>query len=112
MTQAPKSSPEIKWDGKTWFVTLPVEHGKLLEAKWEPGFTYVVRIRKAGTGGPWSFGFATPIPGCTFVDLKPDTEYEVQVRAKNAAGEGEPAYLRMRTDPVGAATNIVPFPKR
>ena len=112
MTQAPSSGPEIKWDGKTWFVTLPVEHGKLLEAKWEPGFTYVVRIREAGTGGPWSFGFATPIAGCTFVDLKPDTEYEVQVRAKNAAGEGEPAYLRMRTDPVGAANNIVPFPKR
>ena len=111
MTQAPNSGPQIKWDGKTWFVTLPVEHGKLFEAKWEPGFTYVVRNREAGTV-PWSFGFETPIPGCTFVDLKPDTEYEVQVRAKNAAGEGEPAYLRMRTDPVGAATNIVPFPKR
>ena len=111
MTQAPNSGPQIKWDGKTWIVTLPVEHGKLFEAKWEPGFTYVVRIREAGTG-PGSFGFETPIPGCTFVDLKPDTEYEIQVRAKNAAGEGEPAYLRMRTDPVGAATNIVPFPKR
>ena len=111
MTQAPSSGPEIKWDGKTWFVTLPVEHGKLLEAKWEPGLTYVIRIREAGTED-WSFGFATPIAGCTFVDLKPDTEYEVQVRAKNAAGEGEPAHLRMRTDPVGAANNIVPFPKR
>ena len=111
MTQAPKSSPEIKWDGKTWSVTLPVERGKVLEAKWQPGVTYVVRIREAGAGD-WSFGLATPIPTCTFVHLKPDTEYEVQVRAKTATGEGEPACLRMRTDPAGAATNVVPFPKR
>ena len=111
MTQAPKPGPEIKWDGKTWHVTLPVEHGRLLEAKWEPGVTYVVRIREVGCRD-WSFGFATPISTCTFVDLKPDTEYEVQVRANSAGGEGEPACLRMRTDPVGAATNVVPFPKR
>ena len=87
MTQAPKPGPEIKWDGKTWHVTLPVEHGQVLEAKWEPGHTYIVRIREVASG-PWSFGFQTPIPTCTFVDLKPDTEYEVQVRAKTAAGEG------------------------
>ena len=109
MTQPPKPSPENKWDGKTWSVTLPVERGKVLETKWEQDHTYVVRIREAGTG---SFGFETPIPDCTFVDLNPDTEYEVQVRAKHAAGEGEPAHLRMRTDPAGAATNIIPFPKR
>ena len=111
MTQAPKPGPKIKWDGKTWHVTLPVERDRLLEAKWEPGHTYIVRIREVASG-PWSFGFQTPIPTCTFVDLKPDTEYEVQVRAKTAAGEGEPACLRMRTDPAGAATNVVPFPKR
>ena len=111
MTQGTKTSPAIKWDGKTWFVTLPVEDGKVLEAKWEPGLTYVVRIREAGTEA-WSFGFETPVPSCTFVDLKPDTEYELQVRAKNRAGEGTPAYLTMRTDAVGASTNIVPFPKR
>ena len=111
MTQGQKPGPETKWHGKTWRVTLPVEHGRLLEAKWEPGVTYVVRIREVGCGD-WSLGFATPISTCTFVDLKPDTEYEVQVRAKTAAGEGEPTCLRMRTDPVGAATNVVPFPKR
>ena len=111
MTQGNKTNPEIKWDGKTWIVTLPVEHGKVLEAKWEPGLTYVVRIREVGTE-QWSFGFETPITGCTFVDLKPDTEYELQVRAKNAAGEGAPAYLKMCTNPAGTSSNIIPFPKR
>ena len=61
MTQGTKTTPAIKWDGKTWFVTLPVEDGKALEAKWEPGLTYVVRIREVGTEA-WSFGFETPVP--------------------------------------------------
>ena len=111
MAQRNETTPEIKWDGKTWFVTLPVEHGKVLEAKWEPGLTYVIRIREAGTEA-WSFGCEIPIATCTFVDLKPDTEYEFQVRAKNAAGEGKPSYLTMRTNPAGSSSNIVPFPKR
>ena len=111
MTQDNKTGPEIQWDGKTWLVTLPVENGKVLEAKWEPGLTYVIRIREAGTQD-WSFGFETPIATCTFVDLKPDTEYELQVRAKNAAGEGAPSYLTMRTNPAGGSSNIIPFPKR
>ena len=93
-------------------MTLPVEDGNVLEAKWEPGLTYVIRIRESGTDQPWSFGFETPIPSCTFVDLKPDTEYELQVRAKNAAGEGPPSYLAMRTNPAGGSSNIIPFPQR
>ncbi len=72
---------------------------------------YVIRIREAGTTD-WGFSFETPIPTCTFVDLEPDIEYELQVRAKTPAGEGEPAYIKMRTNPAGAAINIVPFPKR
>ena len=83
MTQATTTGPDIRWDGKTWFVSLPVEHGKVLEGKWEPGLTYVIRVREAGSEH-WSFGFETPIPSCTFVDLTPDTDYELQVRAKNA----------------------------
>lgn len=90
---------------------LPVEHGKVLEAKWEPGLTYVIRIREAGTG-PWSFGVETPIATCTFVDLKHDTEYEIQVRTRNPAGVGKPSYFRMRTNPVGGSSNVIPFPKR
>lgn len=112
MLEGASNNPEIKWDGKTWFVTLPVDDGKVLDAKWEPGLTYVIRIRERGADRPWSFGFETPIPGCTFVDLKPDTEYELQIRAKDAAGEGPPTCLAMRTDPAGGSSNIIPFPQR
>ena len=111
MTRTEKTGPTIEWDGTTWCVTLPVEHGNVLEAKWAPGLTYVVRIREAGSEH-WSFGFETPVPSCTFVDLKPDTEYEVQIRAKTGQREGAPACVRMRTNPVGAASNVIPFPKR
>ena len=111
MTQATRKSPDIKWDGKTWSLALPIEHGKVLQATWDPGRTYVIRIREAGTE-QWSFGFETPVPSCTFVDLKPDTEYEFQIRVKSAAGEGAPACVRMRTTPVGAASNVIPFPRR
>ena len=74
--------------------------------------TYVVRIREAGEDKDWSFGFETPITSFTFVDLKPDTEYELQVRTKNAAGEGVPAFFSIRTDPAGDSGNVVPFPTR
>lgn len=111
MPEGTNTNPEIKWDGKTWFVTLPVERGHVIEATWEPGSTYVVRIRESGADQPWSFGFEAPIPCCTFVDLKPDTEYELQVRAKNAVGEGAPTHIRMRTNPAGGSSSSIPFPK-
>ena len=110
MTGQQDPAPEIKWEDGTWFVTLPVDNGKILEAKWKPGVTYVVRIREAGTES-WSFGLETPINSFTFVDLKPDTEYEVQVRARNAAGEGPPAFFSIRTNPTGNSGNVIPFPK-
>ncbi len=39
---------------------------------------------------------------------------ETKVCAKTLAGDGdcEPAYIKMHTNPSGAAINIVPFPKR
>ncbi len=70
----------------------------------------MMRIREHGTNRPWGFGVETPIPGCTFVDLKPDTQYELQIRAKNAAGDGPPSYLAMRVDRAGGSRNIIPFP--
>ena len=100
--------PKIEWDGKTWSVTLPLEDGKVLNAKWDPAITYVVRIREQDTEH-WSFGFQTPVPGCTFTNLKPDTEYEVQLRSRNASGDSPPTFLTIRTNPKGAATNVVPF---
>lgn len=104
------AKPEITWDGKTWSVILPLEDGRTLEAKWSPGVTYVVRIREAGTE-QWSFGLETPVKSFTFSDLRPDTEYEVQVRRKTAAGEGEAACIRLRTGPAGDSGNVIPFPK-
>ena len=111
MTRQNTPTPSIQWDGSEWFVRLPVQDGNILQAKWKPGLTYVVRIREAGTEA-WSFGFETPLTRFSFIDLKPDTEYEMQIRAKNAAGEGEPSLIRMRTNPSGHTDNVIPFPKR
>ena len=86
--------------------------GRVLDASWQPGLADVIRIREAGTGQPWSFVFETPIPGCTFIDMKPDTEYEVQARASNGAGAGEPAPLLIRTDRAGPRCNVVPLLER
>ena len=110
MAQESGKSPSIKWEDNEWSIAIPLEDGRLLNASWKPGVTYVVRIREAASQ-EWSFGFETPIPTVTFVDLKPDTEYELQVRTKNAAGEGAPAFFRIRTDPAGGSGNIVPFPR-
>ena len=104
-------SPQIRWDDNTWFVTLPLEDGKTVEANWKPKLTYVVRIREAG-GGEWSFGFETPIASFTFVDLKPDTEYELEVRGKSSAGMGPPAIVGIRTGPTGVGGTVIPFPKQ
>ena len=103
------TNPQIKWEDNQWSVTLPLEDGRVVNATWKPGITYVVRIREAGAED-WSFGFETPITSFTFIDLKPDTEYELQVRTKNAAGEGAPAFFNIRTGPTGDAGNVVPFP--
>ena len=101
--------PRVEWKDNQWTVTLPLDDGRVVNATWKPGMTYVVRIREAGAED-WSFGFETPITTFTFIDLKPDTEYELQVRSKNTAGEGPPAFFNIRTDPAGDAGNVIPFP--
>ena len=103
------AKPRIEWKDNQWSVTLPLDDGRAVNATWEPSVTYVVRIREEGAE-EWSFGFETPLATFTFIDLKPDTEYEVQVRSKNAAGEGPPAFFTIRTDPAGDAGNVIPFP--
>ena len=106
-----QTQPGVRWDGTTWFVTLSLPDGQVIDAKWESGLTYVVRIREKGAA-EWSFRFETPVTGCTFTDLKPDTKYEVQVRTKTAHGDGAPTFTSIRTSPTGGATNIIPFPRR
>lgn len=101
-----QDKPPVSWDGnaKTFYIVLSGLRGlgdtDILEAEWEPPVTYVVRIREAN-GGSWSFGFETPLTSCGFVNLKPDTEYEVEVRSKNSFGESDPTLRIVRTDPEG-----------
>ena len=101
-----QDKPPVSWDGnaKTFYIALSGLKGlgdkDTLEAEWKPPITYVVRIREADVGN-WSFGFETPLTACGFVDLRPDTEYEVEVRSKNSSEESEPVRLKVRTDPDG-----------
>ncbi|MXY46852.1 MAG: fibronectin type III domain-containing protein [Chloroflexi bacterium] len=79
-----------------------------VRGEWAPPVVYVVRIREAGSG-KWSHGFETPFTSCNFVDLKPDTEYELEVRAKNDYGESEATRARGRTDPSGGLSHFMPW---
>lgn len=104
-----EAAPRIEWKDGEFFVSLPL--GKeMVEAKWCPNVTSVVRIREVGEDS-WSPGFETPLNGCSFVGLKPDTEYEMQLTHKNSVGEGPAVTERIRTSPEGAG-NVVPFPRR
>ena len=91
--------PSVAWDGETITVRLPVEEGAV-EGRWKPGITYVVRVRELGSN-QWSFGFETPLSHVSVVDLKPNTDYEFSLTAKNVAGESEPVIARARTNPSG-----------
>ena len=90
-----QTNPKIVWrDGKI-FVSLPMKEG-VVDASWRPAVTSVVRIREVGSD-EWSPGFETPLNSCSFVGLKPDMEYEVQLTHKNEHGEGPPVVQRLRT---------------
>lgn len=90
--------PRIDWDGETISVSLPDKLGRILDARWTPTITSVVRIKEAGEE-EWSPGFETIFNRCSFVGLKPDTEYEMQLTHKTETGEGEPSISRVRTKP-------------
>ena len=79
----------------------------LIKAEWSPGITYVIRFREVGTE-EWSYGFETPLTGCGVVGLKPNTEYEFEIRGKNKAGEGAPTYIKSRTLPDGSVKSSSP----
>ena len=89
-------SPALEWDGTSVSVSLPDKRGRTIHASWDPAATSVIRIRESGTQ-EWSPGFETPLNKCTFVGLKPDTVYDVQLTHKNAAGESEPALTTVKT---------------
>lgn len=90
--------PDFKWDGEMICVSLSGKLGRIIDASRNPGVTSEVRIRESGTG-EWMPGFETPFNNCSFVGLKPDTEYDVQATYKNEAGESEPAVIAIKSDP-------------
>ena len=104
MTQDPK----VEWDGQHWSITLPLEK-KIVTAFISPSFIYEWKIRESG-GEEWSVGFEAPVQNCTFTDLKPDTEYVVQVTAKNGGGKRESALSRVQTDSEGRIKDVLSFP--
>ena len=99
-----QSKPPVSWDGRTGVFSIVLDGLERaeggIEVEWSPTITYVVRIREVGTT-EWSVGFETPLTGCGFVDLKPNTEYEMEVRSKNAHGRSRPVSTKVRTDPEG-----------
>ena len=74
--------------------------GSVIEAEITPGTISVVRVREAGAGN-WLVGFETPLTNARLIELKPDTEYEVEIRYKNSAGEGPGKCVTVRTKPDG-----------
>ena len=102
MVNGPK--PPVAWDGESYAIYLPSppdeSRGEWMEFSVTPQVTYVVRIRELGTD-EWIIGVETPLTSCSFIGLKPETNYEMEVRAKNAAGESAPAVATWRTDSAG-----------
>ena len=90
--------PKLSWRDGLISVSLPNKLGGIIEAQWKPAVTTVLRIREENTDD-WSFGFEVPLDSCTFVDLKPDTEYELMITNKNEVGESEPFIDKVRTKP-------------
>ena len=90
-------NPIIEWDSAAWRfrVVLPINDGEV-EASWNMGLVYIVRIREKGTSS-WSPGFETPHTSISVSDLKPGTTYELELRAKNKVGLSQPSYAEART---------------
>ena len=97
--------PPVQWNGRSFDICLPwptdEQRQEWLELEVTPQVTYVVRVRESGAE-QWLVGVETPLTSCTLLDLKPDTEYEMEVRAKSERGESVPAVVTCRTDPDGA----------
>ena len=104
--QSRTRDPKVEWKNGEFRVSLPLEGQERILAKWRPTVTSVVRIREVGSER-WSPGFETPLNVCGFAGLKPDTEYEVEVRYKTAAAEGPPASMRCRSNREGRVDNAM-----
>lgn len=105
-SQRKQKSPPVSWNGEQRAFTIVLDgfnrtkDTDRVEIEWSPPITYIVRIREVGSES-WSFGFETPLTGCSFVDLEPDTDYELEIRSKNAHRESSPVTALVRTSPQG-----------
>lgn len=90
--------PKLEWDGNQVSVSLPDKLDRTIEAQWTPTVTSIVRIRERGDL-EWSPGFETIFNNCSFIGLKPDTQYEMQVTHKNDDGESKPILSYLKTRP-------------
>ena len=104
---APK--PPVAWDGHSYAICLPYPPGEpkhgWMEVSVKPQVTYVVRVRELGAE-EWLIGIETPLTSCSFIVLKPAPNYEMELRAKNAAGERERTVVTCRTGPEGSVKPI------
>ena len=112
MPRQESTNPKIKWEDNQWSVTLPLEDGRVVDATWKPGVTYVVRIREAGGEG-LELRLRNPDHQLPFIDLKPDTEYELRsapgtpparVRPHSSTSAPAPRGRRQR-DPLSRCTD-------
>ena len=90
--------PVVSWDSKRNLFLIRLGDVK---AEWKPEVTFVVRIKEVAADD-WLIGVEVPLNTISFTDLKPDTEYEMEIRSKNIAGlESEPTKQIVRTSPHG-----------
>ena len=96
----------LRWDKNEHALELAlrmpvtIKRDELLDLKIRQISTFMARIRQLGERD-WSVGFETPLKGCTFRRLKPNTEYEIELRAIVGDLEGEPALLTAQTNEDG-----------
>ena len=97
------AEPRALWDNKDrkWKVSLPMKEGTM-DASWVQSTVTVIRLREID--GSWSPGFVTPLNNVEFTDLRPSTEYEMELRHMNEHGKGKPIYRRFITDPNASAS--------
>ena len=112
MPEGTNTNPDIKWDGKTWFVTLPVEDGKVLEAKSEPGLTYVDPHQATRHRPVLELRIRDPHSQLHL--RRPEARYGIRSPGPSQERRrgGRATHLTMRTNPAGGSSNIVPFPRR
>ena len=105
-----QKAPPVRWNWETGTFSVSLSGLKgfegfrkdIIEAEWAPPVLSIVRIREADTED-WSIGFITPLNGCRFEGLKPNTDYEIEVKTKNKHGTSPPTFIKFRTGEEGVA---------